>query len=137
MEKLGATAAKTGGQERGVGRRLQPHGKRGGTYAGLQKWTLVNGTWQLDYVLRNGLVGQVDTNLTGPDGAWPNVTTVGLRNLAGVVNGDQVTLWATTSTSSTSGDNGAESNEVVLITHQLPPPPRPRSRANPSARWWG
>jgi hypothetical protein len=89
------------------------------TNAGLQKWTLVSGTWQLDYVLRNGLIGQVDSGLTGADGPWPAVTSVGLRNLTGVVNGDQVTLWATTSTSSTSGDNGADPNKVVVITDQL------------------
>jgi hypothetical protein len=89
------------------------------THAGLEKWSLVNGTWQLDYVLTQGLIGVVDGNLTGADGPWPNVTTVGLRNLTGVVNGDQVTLWATTSTSSTSGDNGADPNKVVVITDQL------------------
>jgi hypothetical protein len=89
------------------------------THAGLEKWTLVSGTWQLDYVLTAGLIGTVDSGLTGADGAWPNVTTVGLRNLTGVVNGDQVTLWATTSTSSTSGDNGADPNKVVVITDQL------------------
>ncbi|HVV16461.1 MAG TPA: hypothetical protein VHH90_04595 [Polyangia bacterium] len=89
------------------------------THAGLEKWSLVAGTWQLDYVLTQGLIGQVDSGLTGPDGAWPAVTTVGLRNLTGVVNGDQVTLWATTSTSSTSGDNGADPNKVVVITDQL------------------
>jgi hypothetical protein len=89
------------------------------THAGLQKWTLVGGTWQLDYVLTNGLIGQVDRGLTGADGPWPDVTTVGLRNLTGVVNGDQVTLWATTSTSSTSGDNGADPNKVIVITDQL------------------
>ncbi len=89
------------------------------THAGLQKWTLVGGTWQLDYVLTNGLIGQVDSGLTGADGPWPDVTTVGLRNLTGVVNADQVTLWATTSTSSTSGDNGADPNKVVMITDQL------------------
>ncbi len=89
------------------------------THAGLEKWSLVGGTWQLDYVLTAGLIGQVDTGLTGADGPWPNVTTVGLRNLTGAVNGDQVTLWATTSTSSTSGDNGADPNKVVAITDQL------------------
>jgi hypothetical protein len=89
------------------------------SHAGLQKWSLVSGTWQLDYVLTQGLIGQVDTGLTGADGPWPNVTTVGLRNLTGVVNGDQVTLWATTSTSSASGDNGADPNKVVVATDQL------------------
>jgi len=89
------------------------------SHAGLQKWSLVSGAWQMDYVLTQGLIGAVDSNLNGPDGLYPNVTTVGLRNLTGVVNGDQVTLWATTSTSSTSGDNGADPNKVVMITDQL------------------
>jgi hypothetical protein len=49
------------------------------------------------------------------------VTTVGLRNLTGVVNTKDgtVTLWATTSTSSASGDNGADPNRVVRITDDL------------------
>jgi hypothetical protein len=89
-------------------------------HAGLEKWSLVNGTWQLDYVLMQGLIGTVDTNLTGSDGPYPNVTTIGLRNLTGVVNEDgTVTLWATTSTSSASGDNGADPNKVVRITDDL------------------
>jgi hypothetical protein len=90
------------------------------THAGLEKWSLVSGTWQLDYVLTNGLIGTVDTNLTGADGTYPNVTSVGLRNLTGKVNHDgTVTLWATTSTSSTSGDQGADPNKVVRITDNL------------------
>jgi hypothetical protein len=89
------------------------------SHAGLEKWSLVSGVWQLDYVLTGGLIGQVDTDLNGADGQYPNVTTVGLRNLTGVVNGDQVTLWATTSTSSAAGDNGADPNKVVVITDQL------------------
>jgi hypothetical protein len=89
------------------------------SHAGLEKWSLVGGVWKLDYVLTQGLIGVVDSNLTGPDGPYPTVTTVGLRNLTGVVSGDQVTLWATTSTSSTSGDNGADPNKVVVITDQL------------------
>ena len=90
------------------------------THAGLEKWSLVSGTWQLDYVLTKGLIGTVDTNLFGFDGQYPNVTTTGLRNLTGVVNNDgTVTLWATTSTSSTSGDNGADPNKVVRITDEV------------------
>jgi hypothetical protein len=89
------------------------------SHAGLEKWSLIGGVWQMDYVLTQGLIGVVDSGLTGPDGTYPNVTTVGLRNLAGVVTGDQVTLWATTSTASTSGDNGADPNKVVMITDQL------------------
>jgi hypothetical protein len=89
-------------------------------HAGLQKWTLVGGTWQLDYVLTNGLIGKVDGNLFGFDGQYPDVKTVGLRNLTGVVNDDgTVTLWATTSTSSATTDNGADPNKVVQIVDQL------------------
>jgi hypothetical protein len=48
------------------------------------------------------------------------VTSVGLRNLTGRVDEDgSVTLWATTSTSSASGDNGADPNKVVRITDEL------------------
>jgi hypothetical protein len=91
------------------------------THAGLEKWTKgSDGTWVLDYVLTNGLIGTVDSGLTGADGTWPNVTTVGLRNLTGEVKTNGVvTLWATTSTSSTSGDNGADPNKVVKIKDQL------------------
>jgi hypothetical protein len=89
-------------------------------HAGLEKWSLVSGTWQLDYVLTKGLIGVVDTNLFGFDGQYPDVTTVGLRNLTGRVNADgTATLWATTSTLSASGDNGADPNKVVQITDQI------------------
>jgi hypothetical protein len=90
------------------------------SHAGLEKWSLNDGVWTLDYVLTKGLIGVVDTNLTGYDGQYPDVTTVGLRNLTGVVDRDgTVTLWATTSTSSTSGDEGADPNKVVRITDRL------------------
>jgi hypothetical protein len=90
------------------------------SHAGLEKWSLANGTWQLDYVLTQGLIGVVDSHLNGRDGQYPDVTTIGLRNLDGQVNRDgTVTLWATTSTSSTSGDNGADPNKVVRITDQV------------------
>ena len=89
-------------------------------HAGLEKWSLVSGTWQLDYVLTKGLIGTVDTDLFGYDGQYPDVTTIGLRNLTGTVNDDgTVTLWATTSTSSTSGDNGADPNKVVKVTDEV------------------
>ena len=91
------------------------------THAGIQKWSLVDGTWQLDYVLNNGLM-TTDTNLNGPDGQYPDVTTVGLRNMTGVVNGGAngtVTLWAATATTSASGDVGADPNRIVRITDKL------------------
>ena len=90
-------------------------------HGGLQKWSLVNGVWQLDYVLTQGLIGVVDSTLNGSAGPYPAVTTVGLRNLTGTVDRDgMVTLWATTATSSASVDNGADPNRVVRITDYLP-----------------
>lgn len=55
--------------------------------AGLQKWSLVSGTWKLDYVLQNGLnLGQPYTVANYP--ASLNPATDGLRNLTGRVNPD-------------------------------------------------
>jgi hypothetical protein len=68
------------------------------------------------------VLGRVDLSFPvgSKDGQYPDVTTVGLRNLAGRVNADgTVTLWATTSTSSASGDNGADPNKVVQITDRV------------------
>ena len=88
--------------------------------AGLEKWSLVKGTWHLDYTLTSNLIGQtynVSGVNSGQAGSWPTVTTVGLRDLAGRVNANgTVTLWAVTATSSGSGDNGADPNEIVQIT---------------------
>jgi hypothetical protein len=86
--------------------------------AGLQKWVLgTDKIWHLQYVLKAGLIGVVDSNLNGPAGPWPAVTTIGLRNLTGRINKNgTVTLWATTSTKSASTDNGADPNKVVEIT---------------------
>jgi hypothetical protein len=90
-------------------------------HAGLEKWILgSNGSWTLAYTLTSGLIGKVDSNLMGRDGQYPNVTTIGLRNLTGMVSQDgTVTLWAATSTSSASGDNGADPNRVVEITDEV------------------
>jgi hypothetical protein len=91
------------------------------THAGLEKWILgSNGTWTLAYTLTGGLIGKVDSHLVGFDGPYPDVTTIGLRNLTGLVNKDgTVTLWAATSTNSTSGDTGADPNRVVEITDEV------------------
>ena len=85
-------------------------------HAGLEKWTLSNGTWSLDYTLQSGLIGDTYT-VPG----WNfGETTIGLRNLTGQVNANgTVTFWATTSTSSGSRDNGADPNEIVEITDAL------------------
>jgi hypothetical protein len=106
--------------------------------AGLQKWSFNStaGQWQLDYVLQNGLdLGTPYNVLPGPNGQkypvglnntdsgtglpW-SPATAGLRGLAGRVNPDgTVSLWATTSTVSGSGDIGADPNKLVAITDRL------------------
>jgi hypothetical protein len=90
---------------------------------GLQKYSLVGGSWVLDYTLKGSLIGSsYAVNGTGAlAGDSLNVTTDGLRNLTGKVNGDgTVTLYAATSTAGSAlGDAGADPNKVVAITDQL------------------
>lgn len=57
------------------------------TKAGLQKWSLVNGAWQLDYVLQKGL--NLGTPYSIPNyPALLNPATAGLRNITGKINSD-------------------------------------------------
>jgi hypothetical protein len=88
-------------------------------FAGLQKWSLVDGTWQLDYVLQNGLnLGQTYSIANYPTSLNP--ATDGLRNMTGRDNGDgTVTIWAVTSTVSTNGDQGADPNKLVAVNDVL------------------
>ena len=100
------------------------------TTAGLQKWILVSGKWQLAYTLTSGLglgvpytvPGYPTGNNSGTGGTgfpWAPATD-GLRNITGVVNGDgTATLYAITSTISGSGDQGADPNRLVVITDNL------------------
>jgi uncharacterized protein (TIGR03437 family) len=91
----------------------------GSKTAGLQKWTLSNGTWTMAYVLQNGLNLGVPYSIANYPTAI-NPATAGLRNLTGKVNGDgTVTIWAVTSTVSTNGDPGADPNKLVSITDTL------------------
>jgi hypothetical protein len=89
--------------------------------AGLEKWSLVNGTWQLDYTLQgtgpNKLIGSTYT-IAG----FGDVTTTGLRDITGEVNADgTVTLFGVTATTDDvpNMDAGADPNEVVEITDSL------------------
>ncbi|HZQ84022.1 MAG TPA: hypothetical protein VFA83_04250 [Acidimicrobiales bacterium] len=120
-------------------------GGAGDTTGGLQKWVFNAGTgsWSLAYTIQNGLnIGTTYSvnpspagvngdpspetyptgSNTGPGGtgkAWAPATD-GLRNIAGRVNGDgTVTVWATTSTISGSGDQGADPNQLVAVTDTL------------------
>lgn len=58
---------------------------------GLQKWSLVNGTWVLDYTLSTGL------NIVSSGGTATTGTT-GLVGLTGTVEGGNVILYATNET---------------------------------------
>jgi hypothetical protein len=95
-------------------------------HAGLEKWSLVNGVWQLDYTLQTGLIGDIFTLCpdnsftTGCAGAYYKETLSGLRNITGEVNADgTVTIWGVTADTSGSGDNGADPDEIVKITDEL------------------
>jgi hypothetical protein len=87
--------------------------------AGVQKWTLSNGTWHMDYVLQNGLNIGVPYSIPN----YPvvlNPATDGCRNITGRVNHDgTVTIFAVTSTVSASGDQGADPNKLVRVTDSL------------------
>ena len=87
--------------------------------AGLQKWSLVNGQWQLDYTLQNGLNLDQPYAVAGyPSADDPAVT--GLRNLTGELNPDgTATLYAVTATYSTLSDPGADPNGLVAITDSV------------------
>jgi uncharacterized protein (TIGR03437 family) len=91
----------------------------GSKTAGLQKWTLANGTWTMAYVLQNGLnLGAPYSMANYP--ASINPATAGLRNITGIVNSNgTVTVYGVTSTVSTNGDQGADPNKLVSITDTL------------------
>ncbi len=93
--------------------------------SGLEKWSLVNGTWKLDYVLKAGLNLGVNYTVTGKDAAGDSgsytTATDGLRNITGEVNKDgTVTIFAITSTASVgTGDQGADPDKLVAINDLL------------------
>jgi PEP-CTERM motif len=86
---------------------------------GLQKWTFDGTSWNLQYTLTSGLNLGAKYGVAGYPVALDPATD-GLRNIIGQVNGDgTVTIWAVTSTISTSGDQGADPNMVVSISDLL------------------
>lgn len=93
------------------------------TFAGLQKWSLIGGVWQLDYTLQTGLglglTYTVSGTTVGGDTGSYTVGTDGLRNFTCSVVGTAVTCYAVTSTISAGGDLGADPNELVTITDNL------------------
>ena len=103
---------------------------------GLQKWLFNAATqsWQLAYTLKAGLnlgtpyiVPGYPTGLNnglGGSGLPFAPATDGLRNIIGTVAGNRVqgynvVIWATSSTVSVSGDQGADPNKIYLITDRL------------------
>jgi hypothetical protein len=87
--------------------------------AGVQKWSLVNGTWKLQYVLQDGLNIGVPYSVANYPAAL-NPATDGCRNITGKHNHDgTVTIYAVTSTISASGDQGADPNKLVKVTDFL------------------
>jgi hypothetical protein len=89
------------------------------TTAGVQKWILVNGTWQMAYVLNSGLHIGFPYSVEDYPAAL-NPATGGCRNMTGQVNHDgTVTIYAVTSTISPSGDQGADPNKLVKVTDVL------------------
>jgi hypothetical protein len=99
------------------------------TGAGLQKWVFDStlGSWKLAYVLQAGLNLGVPYTVAGyPTGQNPKTSLPwapaadGLRNIVGRVNRDgTATIWAITSTVSGGGDQGADPNQLVMITDNL------------------
>jgi hypothetical protein len=85
------------------------------TFAGLQEWKLIAGTWTLAQTFQSGLIGTTST----PAGLGWTVEEDGLRNITGEVNSDgSYTVFGTTSTVSDelTHDLGADPNEIVSIT---------------------
>jgi len=84
-------------------------------FAGLGQYKLVNGTWTRVATFQGGLLDQPAYTAGLP---W-NIRADGLRNIAGMANGDgSFTIHATTSTVSddTAHDAGADPNQLVAIT---------------------
>lgn len=102
------------------------------TPAGLQKWVF-NATakqWNMAYVLQSGLGLGATYEFHGshhyPTGVNPTTglnwapLVGGLRNITGRVNDDgTATIWGITSTVSGSGDQGADPNQLVVITDMI------------------
>jgi hypothetical protein len=90
--------------------------------SGLQKWTYNGTDWNLAYTLQAGLNLGVPYSVPTPSGAtpYPNPSPDGLRHIIGRVNTDgTASIWATTSTVSASGDQGADPNQLVYITDNV------------------
>jgi hypothetical protein len=101
----------------------------GQTTAGLQKWVFDSSKqqWKLAYTLQAGLQLGAPYTVAGYPTGNNSVTGLpwspgidGLRNITGKVNSDgTATIYAVTSTVSGNGDQGADPNQVVVITDTI------------------
>ncbi len=87
------------------------------SYAGLEKWTLVGGTWTLAYTIQAGLNLDQAQNIPGyPVPTYPT----GLRNITGYNNGDgTVTIYAITAQYSSFSGGEPDPTSLVGITDSL------------------
>ncbi|HTJ70583.1 MAG TPA: hypothetical protein VL551_23800 [Actinospica sp.] len=92
--------------------------------AGIQKWSLVDGSWTYDYTLNAGLGLGVPYTVKGLPAGTNSVTGTpwtpavdGIRNFTGKVNCDgSVTLYGVTTSIGGVSDYGADPNKLVTIT---------------------
>lgn len=104
---------------------------------GLQKWSKVNGAWQMDYVLQNGMNIGVPYSVANYPSSL-NPATDGCRNLTGQVNRDgTATIYVVTSTVSASGDQGADPNKLMKVTDLLSATTLPSSNGHGFGPWGG
>jgi hypothetical protein len=102
---------------------------------GLQKWSKVNGVWQMDYVLQSGLNIGVPYSVPNYPSAL-NPATDGCRNLTGEVNRDgTATIYVVTSTVSASGDQGGDPNKLLRVTDILNATTMPSSNGHGFDPW--
>jgi len=105
--------------------------------AGIQKWTLQDGTWHLVYTLQEGLDIGVPYSIANYPAAL-NPATGGCRNLTGHANGDgSVGLFAITSTLSQNGDQGADPNKLVTVKDLLNSSSLPAGSGSSDNHGWG
>ncbi len=86
--------------------------------AGFQKWSLVKGAWQLDYIIQDGLNLYQAANISG----YPVPTyTYGLRNLTGKVNREDgtVTIYAITAQYSSISGGEPDPTNLVVVTDPI------------------